>query len=533
MMLDEESVQKVSSELEALYELSLRNIQVGEIVKGKVISVRGREVVIDIGFKSEGTLPMEEFSGEDAPQVGQDVDVFLESQEDDEGRVVLSKRKADRLKCWNTVLEEAREGGTVEGRIFKKVRGGFMVDIGMEAFLPASLVSLKPTKNLDQFLGQVSKFKIVKMNARRKNIVLSRKDFLESERATQKAEMLKNLQEGQRIKGRVKNITDFGAFIDLGGIDGLLHITDMSWGRLGHPSEVVSVGEEREVLVIGFDRETQRISLGLKQLLENPWQRSDEKYPINSRVKGKVVNLLPYGAFVELERGIEGLIHVSEMSWTRRVNHPGELLAVGQEVEAVVLNIDKDAQKIALGLKQTQSNPWDHIGDFIREGDVAKGLVRNLTDYGAFVDLECGLGGLIHISDMSWVRKVNHPSELLKKAQDLQVRVLNIDSTQQKISLGLKQLEEDPWPRLVGAYEIGQEVDAKVRKATGFGLFLELPNGLEGLAHITEIPGADPKRLAAQYPESSALRVRIIRIESDARKIGLSFKGVSSGEPAS
>lgn len=513
------------SQFSELFEKSFQEFQEGEIVKGKVIEVREKEIVVDIGYKAEGILSLDEFMDPSVLKVGSEIEVMFESFDDEHGVVVLSKRKADRQRVWNDILANAQEGNIVEGRIFRKVRGGFMVDIGMEAFLPASLVDLKPTRNLDQFLGVSSKFVIVKINDKRKNVVVSRKDFLEKEKTQARAEKIASLEVGDIAKGRVKNITDFGVFIDLGNLDGLLHITDMSWGRIAHPSEMVKLGDEIEVVVIGIDRENGKVSLGLKQKSADPWNQVDEKYPGGSQAHGRVVNILPYGAFIELQPGIEGLVHISELSWTKRVAHPSELLKIGDEVDVVVLNLDKAGKKISLGIKQVTENPWVRVGDKYRIGDKAKGTIRNLTDYGAFVELEPGIDGLVHISDISWTHKVTRPSDVLKKGQEIEVMVLAVDGDAQKISLGIKQLTEDPWEELTKGMAAGASVNGKVTRIVNFGLFVELENGLEGLVHISEIPGVSGVAdLEKQFHAGDLIQVNILHIDHEARRIALTRK---------
>lgn len=512
------------TDFEKLYADTIKSFSEGEIVKGRVVAVSGKEALVDIGYKSEGLLNLEELPDPSALRIGDEIEVLFEYHEDEEGMVIVSKRKADRQRCWNKILSTANEGSIMEGRICKRVPGGFMVDIGMEAFLPASLVDLRPTKNLDQFLGVASKFKIVKINPKRKNIVLSRKDYLEMEKDELRAKKLEELKEGQAVKGRVKNITDFGAFIDLQGVDGLLHITDMSWGRINHPSELVKIGDDIEVMVTAFDKENQRISLGLKQLAQDPWTQADVKYPVNTRIHGRVVNLLPYGAFVEIEKGIEGLVHISELSWTKRVHHPSEVLTLGQEVDAVVLSLDKDNRKIALGMKQLDDNPWDEVADKYPVGTVVEGKVKNLADYGAFVEIEPGLGGLIHISDMSWTKRVNHPQEVLKKGDTVRAKILSIDPQSRKISLGIKQLEDDPWKDLTKDLKEDMTLNGKVTKVVNFGVFVEIAEGVEGLVHVSEIPEREKKNFQEVFKVGEERRVKILRIEADQRKIALSFK---------
>ncbi len=539
MVSTELELNKTESELEegttsestlALYEDTFKNFAEGEIISGEVVALSNKEVLVDIGYKSEGVLKLDEFTDPHTVEIGMKIDVLLENQEDDEGMVVVSKRKADKVKCWNDILSKMEEGDVVEGRIFRKVRGGFMVDVGMEAFLPASLVALKPTKNLDQFLGQGGQFKIVKINSKRKNVVLSRKDFLEGEKQEARSKMLGEIEEGQIVKGRVKNITDFGAFIDLGGIDGLLHITDISWGRISHPSEIVSLNQELDLKVIGFDKVKERISLGLKQCQASPWDGVSDKFPINERVKGKVVNILPYGAFIEIEKGIEGLVHISELSWTKRITHPSEILKIGDEVEAIILSCDKESRKIALGIKQIEQNPWSEANDKYKEGETIEGEVRNLTDYGAFVELEPGIGGLVHISDMSWVKKINHPSEFVNKGDKVKAKILSVDIGERKISLGVKQLEEDPWPSIPEEIKEGVVIKGKVSKVINFGVFLELVGGFEGLLHISKIPESQSKNLEDSFKVDQEIEVNILTVDVEGRKIalGLIEEAVSS-----
>ncbi|MBI4398983.1 MAG: 30S ribosomal protein S1 [Candidatus Omnitrophica bacterium] len=509
----------------SIYEGTFRSFQEGEIVSGVVVAIHNnkKEVLVDFGYKSEGILKLDEFTEPSTIQIGMTLDVLLESREDDEGMVIVSKKKADRMKCWNELFSNMKEGDVVEGRIFKKVRGGFMVDIGMEAFLPASLVALKPTKNPDQFLGQTCKFKIVKMNSKRKNVVLSRKDFLENEKAEARTKMLGTIQVGQVVRGRVKNITDFGAFIDLGGVDGLLHVTDMSWGRISHPSEVVTLNQDLDLMVIGFDPDTHKISLGLKQRQPSPWDHVAKNYPVNTRVRGKVVNILPYGAFVEIEKGVEGLVHISELSWTRRVAHPSEMLKIGDQVECIVLSCDRENKKIALGIKQIESNPWLDVEQKYHAGDVIEGKVRNLTDYGVFVELEPGIGGLVHVSDISWFKKINNPGELFKNGDGCKVKILSIDAKERKISLGIKQLFEDPWQELPAHLAVGATVSGKVTKIVNFGLFVELPGGFEGLVHISKVGELGGKSLEETFKVGQNLEVGILKIDEENRKIALTL----------
>lgn len=517
----------MNSTFAELYEKSVRSIKEGDIVQGTIIALRRNEVIIDIGYKSEGILSLDEFTDPSEIKVGDEVSVLFESFNDESGVAVLSKRKADRQRTWNDLLSNAQEGNIVDGKIFKKVRGGFMVDIGMEAFLPASLVETKPVRNLDQYLGVSDKFMIVKINHKRKNVVVSRKDYLEREKAEARDKRFEILAVGQVIRGKVKNITDFGVFLDLGEMDGLLHITDMSWGRISHPSDLVKLGDSLDVVIIAVDKENRKVSLGLKQKSANPWDGADDKYSIGTLVHGKVVNLLPYGAFVELEPGVEGLVHISEFSWTKRVTHPSEMLKVGDLVDVIVLSIDKNNKKISLGMKQIQDNPWDSVLDKYQVGSRVKGTVRNLTDYGAFVELEPGIDGLVHVSDLSWTHKVNKPGDLLKKGEPVDVMVLSVDTENRKISLGIKQMSDDPWEQLTKDLYTGTQVTGKVIRIVNYGVFVELDNGLEGLVHISEIPGVSAQELEKHFNAGQSIDVSILHIDHEGRKIALTRRDES------
>jgi len=522
-MLDEESI---SVDLSKAYEESLRDIKEGQVVKGKIIALTSKEVLVDVKYKSEGYIPLHEFLDAATLKVGDEVEVLLESREDEDGRIVLSKRKAERSQGWDRVVSRCHEGDLVEGKVTKKVKGGLMVDIGVEAFLPASLVSLKGFTNVNQFLGQTLKCKVIKINKARKNIVVSRKEVLQEEQDTQRGKILSELKTGEVRGGTVKNITDFGAFIDLGGVDGLLHITDMSWGRISHPSEILSVGQKVNVMILDFDTTTMKVSLGLKQTQTSPWEKVEEKYPVGTRVKGKVVNLLPYGAFVEIEKGLEGLVHISELSWNRRVTNPSEVVSIGQEVEAVVLHVDRQNQKLALGMKSPDQDPWLSVEERYPVGSKVQGRVRTLTDYGAFVELEGGLDGLVGLQEMSWTRKVNHPRDILKKGQDIETVVLSVDAKNRKVALGLKQLTSDPWPDIVSRYSVGMILSGKITKATKFGIFLELEQGVEGLVHISEIGPERSGNLEQNCKIGETVKARVIKIDTDLRRIGLSLKNV-------
>jgi len=509
---------------EEMYYESIKELKEGEIIKGKIIALNNKDVVIDIGYKSEGLIPMNEFQNQDEIKIGDEIEVLLESKENESGMVVLSKNKAEKIMGWERIINNYNEGDVIKGRATRKVKGGLMVDIGVEAFLPASQSTLRSPIDLDGLLRQEVEYKIIKINKPRKNIVVSRKEVLAKVHEEEKHKLLSELTKGETRKGVVKNITDFGAFINLGGIDGLLHITDMSWGRISHPSEILAVGDEIEVMILDFDKEQMRVSLGLKQKSASPWEEVESKYPISSNVKGKVVNIVPYGAFIELEKGVEGLIHISEMSWTKRINHPSEVLAIGDTVEAAVLSIDKTSQKISLGLKQLEANPWLDAPVKYPVGSTIKGKVKNLTDYGAFIELDENIDGLIHVSDISWTRKISHPSEVLKKGQKVEATVLSVDQENMKIALGLKQLQEDPWPKYTEKYKIDTNIEGSVTKVTNFGIFVEFDDGLEGLVHITELSEEPVGSLEEKYKVGDKIKAKIIKIDNEARKIGLSMK---------
>jgi small subunit ribosomal protein S1 len=512
-------------ELEQLYEESLKHIQEGEIVRGRVVHIGRDSVLVDVGYKSEGMIDLDEFPDQGRHlRVGEEVDVLLEEKEDSEGQVILSKEKANRIKIWDDISKKHDNNDVVDGVVVARIKGGLTVDIGLKAFLPGSQIDLRPVRNLDKLIGERLQMRIIKLNKRRGNIVLSRRVLLEEERQRAKEKTLASLAEGQIIEGVVKNITEYGAFIDLGGIDGLLHITDMSWGRVSHPSELFAIGDKVRVMVLKFDQEHERVSLGLKQMTPDPWMDVAEKYPETSRVSGKVVSITDYGAFVELEEGIEGLVHVSQMSWARRTRHPSKIVNIGDTIEAVVLSVDKDKKRISLGMKQIEPNPWTTVDERYPVGSEVEGKVRNLTDFGAFIALEEGIDGLIHISDMSWTQRVKHPSEILKKGQKVRAVVLNVDKDNERLSLGLKQMELDPWTQVQTKYHVGQDVRVKVVKVTNFGAFAELEDGVEGLIHLSELSRekiTDPEEVVSVSQELDA---KIIKIDLETRKIGLSVR---------
>jgi small subunit ribosomal protein S1 len=514
------------------------NIALNQIVEGRVLRIEGDLVLVDVGYKSEGTIPLNEWDQDEAPpEPGQIVKVLIEEIEDanavleEAGMISLSKRKAEKIEAWMKVMETVHENDIVTGLVTRKIKGGLLVDIGVNVFLPASQVDIRRPPDIGDYIGRTIQCIVLKIDEARRNIVVSRRSLIETERAEKKAKLLAELEVGQLRKGTVKNIAEFGAFVDLGGIDGLLHITDMSWGRIGHPSEMVSIDQEIEVQILHIDREREKIALGLKQKTASPWDNVADKYPVGSRIKGTVVNVMSYGAFVKLEEGIEGLVHISEMSWTKRISHPNELVHIDDEIEVVVLGINREKQEISLGMKQTQENPWDKVAERYPPGTPVTGTVRNLTNYGAFIEIEEGIDGLLHVSDMSWTRKISHPSEVVEKGQKIECRVLSVDQQRRRIALGLKQLNEDPWATdIPNKYQPGQVVTGTVTKLTNFGVFVGLENGLEGLLHISEL--ADHK---VENPEDvvkvgDEIEVKILRVDTEERKIGLSRKRVEWSE---
>lgn len=513
--------------LAALYEETFRNLEEGTITEGRVVALTKDKVIVDIGYKSEGMIPSDQFASEELHnlKIGDRLQVYIEECEDADGNLVLSKEKADKMKIWEELEKLYKEEKSIEGKIVSRIKGGMMVDIGVKAFLPGSQIDLHPVRDLDGLIGKTFPLKIIKINHRRGNVVVSRRVLLEETRDKKRQTTLANLKEGQLIQGTVKNITDYGSFIDLGGIDGLLHITDMSWGRVGHPSELFTVGDKVEVAVLKYDRETGRISLGLKQKSADPWTNVAGKYPIGTRVRGRVVSLTDYGAFVELEPGVEGLVHVSEMSWTHEVRHPSRVVAVGDQVEAAVLNVDPASRKISLGMKQTAPNPWDMIEGKYPIGTRIEGKVKSLTDFGAFVGLEEGIDGLIHISDMSWTRHIKHPSELFKKGQKVEAVVLRIDKEKERLSLGYKQLVRDPWDEAIPArYHVGDSVTGKVSKVADFGIFVELDGEVEGLIHVSESSVEPPAKLEEKFKLQDDVTAKIIKVDREERKIALSLR---------
>ncbi len=503
----------------------------GKLIKGTVIGFAGDDVVVEVGLKSEGLVPREEFSAMADLKIGDEVDVLLESLEGDDGLIELSKRKADRQIAWQRIVDTTKEEDVVEGTVMRKIKGGLLVDIGVPVFLPASQVDIRRPHNLDEFIGRKVRAEILKIDTERRNIVISRRKLVEHERSAAKQNLMANLTEGQVITGTVKNIADFGAFVDLGGIDGLLHITDMSWGRINHPSELLKIDDKVEVKVLNIDREKEKVALGLKQTESSPWEEIEGKFPVGARIKGEVVNIMSYGAFIRLDDGIEGLVHISEMSWTRRVNHPSEIVTAGEEIDVVVLEIDKNKQEISLGMKQIEVNPWELVSEKYPNGTIVTGTIRNLANYGAFVEIEPGIDGLLHISDMSWTKKVTHPNELYKKGDEVECVVLDVDRDKQRISLGIKQLSEDPWVEAIpSAYQPGMVVRGKVTKITNFGVFVELEDDLEGLLHISELADHKVENPQDVVTVDEEVDVKILRVDIDDRKIGLSLKRAQWGD---
>lgn len=518
--------EKIGFDLKSAYEKGVKLLKEGDLVKGRIISIGIKDIIVDLDYKSEGVLSVSEFPDTSGLKIGDELELLVEKPENEDGMVVVSKRKAEKTQGWDNIINNFREGDFIEGKVSHKVKGGLMVDVGVEAFLPASLIALKGFVNTNQMVGQTLKFKIVKLNRVRKNIVLSRKDALLKEREEQRQRLFEEIKTGELRKGVVKNITDFGAFIDLGGVDGLLHITDMSWGRVAHPSEILAIGDTIEVKVLSFDRENKKIALGIKQKTESPWKDVESKYPVGTMIKGKVVNIMPYGAFVEVEKGLEGLVHVSELSWTTRINNPNEVLAIGDVVEAIVLNVDVSNQKLSLGIKQIEPNPWIEAKEKFPVGTKVFGKVRNITDYGAYIELEGGLEGFLHVLDISWTRKVSHPKEVLKKGQEIEVVVLAVDSENQKMNLGIKQLAPDPWSGIIEKYKVGTIVEGLITKITNFGIFVELEKDLEALIHISELDQGPSGNLEESYKVGDKVKAIVIKVDELERKIGLSAKQV-------
>ena len=522
----QEDIQDADNFME-LYEESLKSIQEGEVVKGEIVQIDKEYVLVDIGYKSEGQIDIQEFidpEGNLTANVGDKVDVLLERRENDEGVIALSKEKAAKIKIWDQIKEIYEKNDTIKGTIISRVKGGLSVDVGLQAFLPGSQVDLRPVRDMDSLVGTEHEFKIVKYNKRRGNIVLSRRALLESERMALREKSLQLIKEGTVIKGTVKNITDYGLFIDLGGIDGLVHITDISWGRVGHPSEMYQFGDEIDVKVMSFDKEKERVSLGIKQLTLDPWSEAEEKYLIGTRVSGRVVSLTDYGAFIEVEQGVEGLIHVSEMSWTRKIKHPSQILNVGDIVDVVVLNIDVPKKRISLGMKQVEPNPWDVIEEKYPVGTTIEGKIKNITDFGIFIGIDEGIDGLVHISDISWTKRIKHPAEIYKKGQEIQAIVLNIGKDSERFSLGIKQLTPDPWNEIPEKYKLGTRVTGTVTNVTDFGIFVELEEGIEGLIHVSELPKDKMENPLSRFQVDDVIQAKVVNVSREDKKIGLSIR---------
>ncbi|MBS3904316.1 MAG: 30S ribosomal protein S1 [Simkania sp.] len=503
---------------------SVSSMTTGQVLKGRIVEITKDYVVVDVGLKSEGLVPIEEFTEASELSLGNEVEVFLDQAEGEDGQIVLSREKAGRLRQWEYICNHCKEGSIVKGKVVRKVKGGLMVDIGMEAFLPGSQIDNKRIKNLDEYLDQTFDFKILKINTDRKNIVVSRRELLEEERISRKAELLESIHEGEVHTGVVKNITDFGVFLDMDGVDGLLHITDMTWKRIKHPSEMVHLGQELEVVILHVDKEKGRVALGMKQKESNPWEEIEKRYPPGTRIRGKIVNLVPYGAFIEIEPGIEGLIHVSEMSWTRNVTDPAEVVNKGDELEAIVLSVQKEEGKISLGIKQTEKNPWEDVDNKYPVGSSVVAEIRNLTNYGAFVELEPGIDGLIHISDLSWIKKVSHPSEVLKKGDKVEAVILSVDKESKKITLGVKQLSLNPWENVETLMPVGALVKGIVTKITAFGAFVELDNGIEALVHVSELSDQPFGKVEDVISKGQEITAKVIKLDPEHKKIALSIK---------
>jgi len=523
----------VDDDFGALFERSLKSPKPGEVVTGRVVQVGRDSVTIDIGYKSEGHIPVDEFTTRDGTvtvEEGDQIDVYFEASDNESGEIVLSRHKAEQFRVWREIEQAFEREGAVDGTIVGKVKGGLKVDIGVAAFLPGSHADLRPSRNLDRYIGQRGRFAILKFNRSRGNVVVSRRAVLERERTQLKSETLKVLEEGVILEGTVKNITDYGAFVDLGGIDGLLHVTDMSWGRVGHPSEVLNVGDRVKVVVLKYDPERERVSLGMKQILPDPWTTIGERLPLNARIRGKVVSLTDYGAFVELERGVEGLIHVSEMSWTKRVTHPSKVLEVGQEVDVQVLDVDPTNRRISLGLKQTEPNPWEMVRINHPVGSRLKGKIKSITDFGLFVEVEESIDGLVHVSDLHWTKKIKHPSELFKKGEDVEAVVLGIDVDNERISLGIKQLTEDPWSQVPRRYPVGTRVKGAVTSLTDFGVFVELEEGVEGLIHVSQLSTERVDKPSSLFKLGDVVDAEVTNVDSREKRIGLSIKALRKSE---
>lgn len=528
--IDVENASTADEEIERLYADTLKGFKEGEIVKGHIVKIDQDSVVVDIGFKSEGRILKSEFPNHGRNlKIGDEITVSLERVENKDGQIVLSKEKADKVRVWDDIIKAYRNNEPMEGTVVARIKGGLTIDIGLKAFLPGSQIDLKPIRNLDSLIGQKFRMRIIKLDKKKGNIVLSRRILLDEERKVSRDNILSTLEEGKIIEGTVKNITEYGAFIDLGGIDGLLHITDMSWGRVSHPSEIFAVGDKAKVIILKFDRNNQKVSLGYKQITPDPWAKIEEKYAVGVKVRGKVVSITDYGAFIELENGIEGLIHVSELSWNKYLKHPSKIVAIGDTAEAVVLNIDKEKKKISLSMKQVESNPWITVEEKYAVGAIVEGKIRNLTDFGAFVELEEGIDGLIHISDFSWTQKIKHPSEILKKRDKIKAVVLSVDKENERLALGIKQLTPDPWEVVSEKYRIGMDVKGRIVKVTNFGAFAELENGIEGLIHISQLNSKKIKDPTEVVSVGDEINAKVIKVDIPNKRIALSIKAYNEG----
>jgi small subunit ribosomal protein S1 len=533
--LDNDSKQEDSAEIniEEMYEQSLRQIQEGELINGEIIKIDEEYVLVDIGYKSEGIIPIREFKDTDGKvtaKAGDKVDVVLERKENDEGVVTLSMERAKKIKVWDQIRDIQNSDGTIQGKVIHRVKGGLSIDVGLPAFLPGSQIDLQPIRDLDSLVGKVMELKVLKYNKRRNNIIVSRRALLEEERVKHKAKTLSLIKEGSVLEGKVKNITDYGLFVDLGGIDGLLHITDMSWGRVSHPSTMYQRGDEITVKVISFDREKERVSLGIKQLKPDPWAEAPKKFAVGEKVTGRVVNITDYGAFIEIEEGVEGLIHISEMSWTKKVKHPSQIVSIGDTIEAVVLNLDTENKRVSLGIKQIKPNPWNVIEEKYPVGTIIEGRIKNITDFGLFIGIDEEIDGLVHISDISWTKKIKHPSELYKKGDEVQAKVLSIDKDSERFSLGIKQLTKDPWEEIPEKFKPGTKVTGKVTNITDFGIFVELEEGIEGLIHSSEISKAKSKTSLGKFQIDDVIQTLVVNVSQEDKKIGLSLKKLQEKE---
>jgi small subunit ribosomal protein S1 len=533
---DNASEQKEDSaeiNIEEMYEQSLRQIQEGELITGEIIKIDEEYVLVDIGYKSEGIIPIREFKDADGKvtaKAGDKVDVVLERKENDEGVVTLSMERAKKIKVWDQIRDIQNSDGTIQGKVIHRVKGGLSIDVGLPAFLPGSQIDLQPIRDLDSLVGKVLDLKILKYNKRRNNIIVSRRALLEAERVKHKAKTLSLIEEGSVLTGKVKNITDYGLFVDLGGIDGLLHITDMSWGRVSHPSTMYQRGDEITVKVISFDREKERVSLGIKQLKPDPWAEAPKKFAVGEKVIGRVVNITDYGAFIEIEEGVEGLIHISEMSWTKKVKHPSQIVSIGDTIEAVVLNLDTENKRVSLGIKQIKPNPWNVIEEKYPVGTIIEGRIKNITDFGLFIGIDEDIDGLVHISDISWTKKIKHPSELYKKGDEVQAKVLSIDKESERFSLGIKQLTKDPWEEIPEKLKPGTKVTGKITNITDFGIFVELEEGIEGLIHSSEISKAKAKTSLGKFQIDDVIQTLVVNVSQEDKKIGLSIKKLQENE---